>query len=319
MLQRVALGVSGLFNPGTSDEDRRVWDSFHYHSRTFSMAARLLPRDIQMPVATLYLFCRSVDTIADERITEVGAAQALRELDTLEQNLSATLEGFPPDEMLWRRLALVHQQVGLQPKPLYELIEGARWDLTGQTVETEDDLIHYSNLVGGCVGAMMLPFLLDDRTQAASLDEPARALGIAMQITNITRDVGEDRRELNRTYVPQAWLDAAGLDLDALIGHSPVPVAYQDMMERMMVAAERYFDACQPGIDALPKRVRGAIRGAARMYRGILNEVRANDYDNLTKRSYVSFARKVGVLFRDAYAPRKHRLQVQAGRLLPAS
>ncbi|GAB5519231.1 MAG: phytoene/squalene synthase family protein [Rhodothermales bacterium] len=319
MLQRVALGVADLLNPGTSAEDRRVWDTFHYHSRTFSIAARLLPRPIQLPVATLYLFCRTVDTIADHRIIEVGAEEALRELGVLEQKLSATLEGYPPDEMLWRRLALVHQRVGLQPKPLYELIEGARWDLTGQTVQTEADLIYYSNLVGGCVGAMMLPFLLEDRSRADNLDEPARALGIAMQITNISRDVGEDRRELNRTYVPQAWLDEAGLDLDALAGVSPVPSAYQDIMERMMTRAEDYFDSCQPGIDALPKRVRGAIRGAARMYRGILNEVRANGYDNLTQRSYVSLPRKISVLFRDAYAPRKRRLQVRAGRFEPAS
>ena len=173
-------------------EDRALWEEFRHHSRTFSLAARFLPRPVRMPVATLYLFCRTVDTIADERVLEVGAAQALEDIRDVEAKLACTLAGRPPEGRLWRRLGEVHDAFELAPEPLYELTRGAAWDLEGRPIKGRRDLIDYSNLVGGSVGAMMLPFLAERRADWPSLEAPARALGIAMQITNILRDVGED-------------------------------------------------------------------------------------------------------------------------------
>ena len=122
-------------------ENSVIWRAFRKHSRTFSLAALLLPRAVRMPVATLYLFCRTVDTIADDRVLEVGAAGALEEIEALRRNLDQTLVGRPPNEMLWRRLAEVHAHFQLPPGPLYELIDGAIWDLTGRPVTNRDDLI----------------------------------------------------------------------------------------------------------------------------------------------------------------------------------
>ena len=293
--------------PQTIDDDRRLWQAFRYHSRTFSAAARLLPRPVRQPVATLYLFCRTVDTLADERVLEIGPERARVALDALRQNLDATLAGRPPDGFLWQRLGRIHAHYTLYPQALYELLDGAAWDLDGRPVETRKDLIDYSNLVGGSVGAMMLPFLLDRRADFARAEAPARALGIAMQITNIMRDVGEDQRTLGRVYLPRRRLRAYGFSSADL--RPPPPDDYPFLLEELMAEAETYFEEGMAGIALLPWRMRVGIRAAARMYREILNEVRAAGYDNLGRRAVVPWWRKGAVVLRDGYGRRRAQLR----------
>ena len=293
--------------PTTLTIDGDLWRSFQYHSRTFSFAARLLPHTIQMPIATLYVFCRKVDDIADRRFFEVGPAQARMELDTLRDNLEATLQGHPPDQFFWRRLHTVHQQFGLSMAPLHELLDGAAWDLDQRPVRTQDDLIVYSNLVGGSVGAMMLPFLLHDRHQLAEAEPPARALGIGMQITNIIRDVGEDYR-MGRIYLPATWMAAYDLHPNDLDSDAPPP-SYPSLMEEAMDLAETFYDQGLAGLGLLPQRVRIGIRSAARSYREIMNVVRAQRYNNLSQRAVVPFRRKCALVLHDGYARRKTRLR----------
>lgn len=289
------------------DEDQWIWESFRYHSRTFSLAARFLPRSVQMPIATLYLFCRRVDSIADQRVLEVGPERALQEVESVRERLHNTLAGRPPsDEVLWRRLGEVHEQYDLDPDPLEELVEGAVWDLEGRPIQTVDDLIAYSNLVGGSVGAMMLPFLREDGHD--DLERPARDLGIAMQITNIVRDVGEDVERLDRVYLPTEWMQAHDVSREALT-NGQCPDGYSTLLERTMTLAEERYRQSYEGVAALPIRSRMGIRAAARMYREILNEVRANEYDNLTRRAYVSFGRKLLLVAYDNYDWRKARLR----------
>ena len=293
------------------EEDRYLWQAFRHHSRTFSLAARLLPRAVRLPIATLYLFCRSVDTLADERVNQVGPAGALRELDELREDLLLSLDGRPPQDLLWTRLAEVHATFALPPRPLLELLDGAEWDLQGNPINTADDLIAYSELVAGSVGEMMLPFLLPDPGRAVELTPSARALGNAMQITNILRDVGEDLRKLDRIYLPQALLHEHGvsradLRLAAASG-APTP-QYSCLMESVMSIAERLYREAEPGIRGLPLRSRFGIAAAARMYREILNEVRASDYDNLRRRNIVDFPRKLRLVAQDDYGRRKSRL-----------
>lgn len=294
--------------PPRIQTDTHVWEAFRYHSRTFSMAARLLPRRVQMPIATLYLFCRRVDTLADQEVLTIGPDAALEEAEFLRHKLDRTLSGFPPDAFLWQQLARVHEEFALVPEALFELLDGAEWDLQGRTVETKADLIHYSNLVGGSVGVMMLPFLVRDRADVNRLEASARRMGIAMQLTNILRDVGEDLETLERVYLPMAWIEAQELQLETL-ADGQVPASYPPLLETIMEEAEQRYASCMDDIDALPFQVRVGIRAAGRMYREIMNEVRARNYDNLTQRAYVPFWRKAKLVLRDGYAGRKTRLQ----------
>ncbi len=304
--------------PTDLHSDRHVWEAFQYHSRTFSMAARLLPRGVRQPVATLYLFCRTVDNVADERVLDVGPERALDEVLQMRADLEATLTGRPPAHFMWQRLARVHAAFDLTHAPLYELIDGAVWDLEGRPIETRSDLIDYSNLVGGSVGAMMLPFLLERRADFTRAEGPARALGIAMQITNIVRDVGEDRRRRGRLYLPRTMLRTHGLR-SADLGGPGLPDGYPALLEAVMGLAEEQFEKGLAGINLLPARMRPGIRAAARMYREINNEVRARHYDSLTYRAYVPWWRKCMLVLRDAYTHRRDRLRSSRPITAPSS
>ncbi len=295
-------------------EDRFLRRAFWHHSRTFSLATRLLPRREQLPVATLYLYCRTVDTVADARSREVGVEAARAELERMHERLGATLAGSPPaagpNRLLWQRLAEVHATYGLLPHALHELLDGARWDLDGRAIATRADLVAYSDLVAGSVGAMMLPFLVRDRADIERLEAPARALGNAMQITNILRDVGEDWRELGRLYLPEEIVRDAGLMPERFGDALPADeqARYAAVVEALMAEAERLYDHASAGIADLRPAAQTAIHAAARMYREILNEVRAAGYDNLTRRAVVPLRRKLAVVAADGYDRRRARL-----------
>ena len=136
-----------------------------------------------------------------------------------------------------------------------------------------------------------------------------------MQITNILRDVGEDRQQLGRVYLPVEHLQAFGLSPDDLLGDAigggPKP-AYRALVESIMAQAESLYDEAEAGIEALPANVRAGIGAAARMYREILNEVRAAGYDNLRQRAVVPLSRKLRLLVQDDYDRRKERLTAPA-------
>ncbi|MDX1420034.1 MAG: phytoene/squalene synthase family protein [Rubricoccaceae bacterium] len=298
-----------------ADEDRYLQRAFRHHARTFSLAARLLPRPVRLPIATLYLYCRTVDNIADEHALAVGPDRARAALDRARRRLDDALDGRPADDLLWRRLAEVHDRYGLLPRPLHELLDGADWDLQPRPIETDADLLAYADLVAGSVGAMMLPFLTDRRADLPALEAPARALGQAMQLTNVLRDVGEDARQLGRVYLPREAMEAHGLTaedlLDGALGGGP-RAAYTALVESVAAQAEGLYAEAEAGIAALPAGVRTGIRASARMYREILNEVRAAGYDNLGRRAVVPLGRKLRLVMQDDYARRKARLAGQA-------
>ena len=294
------------------EQDRFLRRAFRHHSRTFSLATRLLPRAERLPVAVLYLYCRTVDTLADERVHAIGVPAARAEVDALDDALAATLDGRPPGgphALLWQRLAEVHARYRLPAAPLRQLLDGARWDLDGRPVETTDDLLAYSDLVAGSVGAAMLPFLARSTTDRARLDAPARALGVAMQITNILRDVGEDWRDLGRSYLPADALGQRGLALAEIVPAAPpVPASYRDLVEELMARAEALYDDAEAGITDLRPAAQLGIRAAARMYREFLNAVRANGYDNLSCRAAVPLRLKLAAAS-GGYPRRRARLR----------
>jgi 15-cis-phytoene synthase len=296
-----------LFPKDLKGTDSELWDAFRVNSRTFSLAARFLPAEVRMPVATLYYYCRSVDTVADE-VAPRDPEDARAQLNLIEQSLHETFEGRAPAGMLWHRLSHVATSFDLDREAMFELIEGARWDLDQKTVETDEDLIHYSELVGGCVGAMMLPFLVSDPEHRRELRPVARSMGVAMQITNILRDVGEDARQLGRVYLPRRRLMTSGIDPGSLADLVPDEY-YARLVEDVAVLAEERYRQSLASIDLLPAAYRRGIDLAGRFYREILNEVRAAGYDNIRRRAVVPFKRKVLLVVRDGYERRKAALR----------
>lgn len=166
-------------------------------------------------------------------------------------------------------------------------------DLSPRRYRTWEELERYTFGVAGAVGGWM--------TQLFGIHDPellerAHALGHAMQLTNIARDVGEDWRR-GRLYLPGELLLECGLSSDALAamidGRSQILDEYRTAVRTLLARADAHYEVAWPGISALPDSVRRPVAAAAAAYRGIHREIRRNGYDNLTRRAHTSLTRKV--------------------------
>ncbi len=225
------------------------------YGSSFHLASRLLRSQDAADIAILYSACRHIDDLADEHSGESATIHTI--LDALRRSDTAAvpIEGFA--EMASRR--------GLHLEPLATLAEMA-WKESQQStlIVDEQALIDYSYAVAGTVGEMMCPLLGADPVQGK---QPAIALGIAMQLTNISRDVLEDAKQ-GRRYLPGTWV--SDLDPELIAQARPIhrePV--RSAIRRTVELAETYYREAEKGFALIPFRNRQAIRVATRLYRAI--------------------------------------------------
>lgn len=244
---------------------------FRHHSRTFSAAAAWLAPKTHDAVATVYLFCRTVDDLADDHPDPEALARIAAELR----------EEAPPSPLVAALLAL--RAHGVPMSAAVQLVEGCRSDLGAVRVPDEAALVRYGYLVAGTVGRLTSPLLgvTDPRATRFAVD-----LGIAMQLSNIARDVGEDAAR-DRIYLPATWLAEAGLvEADVLRGGRDEAVA--GVVARVVALAERYYDSADHGFPFLPWRARLAVAYAARRYRAIGKLAAARGAEAVRSRSVLS-------------------------------
>jgi len=174
------------------------------------------------------------------------------------------------------------------------LLEGLAWDAEGRRFEDIGDLHDYAARVAGTVGAMMT-LMMGVRSPEAL----ARAcdLGVAMQFSNIARDVGEDARA-GRIYLPLAWLREAGIDPEAFLAHPVYTDALGSVVKRLLAIADTLYDRSLAGIARLPLGCRPGILAARALYSEIGREVERRGYDSVSQRAVVSFRRKAHLLAR---------------------
>lgn len=241
------------------------------HASSFHVASRLLRRRDARDIATLYAFCRHVDDLADL------ATGARHELD----ELHAALSGDAEDPAVLAPVRELARRRGLDLAPLLTLVETVRGDATHPVrIADQADLTGYCYGVAGTVGELMCPLLGADPARAR---EPAVALGIAMQMTNIARDVLEDAR-CGRRYLPGAWV--GGLEPAEIADGSPAARARVPAAVRRLVAlADTYYGLAENGMRLLPKRNRAAIRVAATLYRAIGTRLAGRGGDYLAGRT----------------------------------
>ena len=265
-------------------------------SRTFHAASLVFPRCYREPALAVYAFCR----IADDAIDDSGDPAAA--LVTLRERLDRIYRGCPIAAPADRAFAAVVEQFAI-PRALPEaLLEGFQWDAENRRYETLDDLVEYAVRVAGTVGGMMT--LLMGRRDPLVL---ARAveLGIAMQLTNIARDVGEDARN-GRLYLPLDWLREAGIDPDRFIAAPEFSAALGRVVSRLLDSARLMYLRAESGIAYLPAGCRPAIAAARVLYAEIGNQVERNGFDSASRRAVVSSPRKlaqVGSICAAALAP----------------
>ena len=261
-------------------------------SRSFFAAGLLLPRRIYEPATALYAFCR----LADDAIDDADGKQAA--LAQLRARLDRAYAGAPHAIPADRAFSAVVAAHGM-PRTLPEaLLEGFAWDAENRRYANLPALQDYAARVAGSVGAMMA-VLMGVRTPSAL----ARAcdLGIAMQLTNIARDIGEDARA-GRLYLPLDWLHAEGIDADAFLADPVFSPALGRLTKRLIAAADFLYARAIPGIDHLPASCRPGIRAAGLIYAEIGKTIGANGYDSITIRAHVPAGRKAALLARSLAA-----------------
>ncbi len=261
-------------------------------SKSFFAASLLLPARVRGPATALYAFCR----LADDAI-DLGD-QPLAAMADLHQRLDAIYDGRP--RAIDADLALagvVHRHA--IPRALPDaLLEGFLWDTQQRRCETLSDVQAYAARVAATVGAMMSLVM-----GAGSATALARAcdLGVAMQLTNIARDVGEDARA-GRLYLPRQWLREAGIDVEAWLAAPHFNPAIAQVVDRLLQVADTLYERSEHGIAELPRDCRPAIRAARLVYAEIGEQLRREGLDSITRRTVVSKQRKLALMARAASA-----------------
>ncbi len=228
------------------------------HGRTFRLAARLLPARTRNDAAVLYAFCREVDDLADEATDLLDARDALGLVED-------ELQGRMPPRPVIDALFDVAARQRMDPSPALHLVRAVQSDLGRVRIRDDRELIEYCYGVAGTVGLLMTGVLgpTDPRAAPHAID-----LGIAMQITNVCRDVLEDARR-DRVYLPETRLHAAGISSRSLIDGSADPASVSRTVAGLLGVAERYYESARRGMRFLPLRARWAIHVAASVYRAI--------------------------------------------------
>ncbi|MEY8839878.1 15-cis-phytoene synthase [Cribrihabitans sp. XS_ASV171] len=261
-------------------------EAIRHGSRSFHAASRLLPGRVRDPALALYAFCRLADDAVD---LQEAKARAVLELHG---RLDRAYAGRPDNAPADRAFAAVIEEFDM-PRALPEaLLEGLAWDAMERRYADLAALRSYSARVASAVGAMMCVLM-----RVRDRDALARAcdLGVAMQLTNIARDVGEDARG-GRLYLPREWLDQAGVDAGALLAEPWMSEALGTVIRRLLREAERLYQRADAGIAALPAAARPGIYAARYIYADIGRVVTRNRYDSVTQRARTGGARKLGRL-----------------------
>lgn len=255
-------------------------------SRTFHAASLVLPRRLRDAATALYAFCR----VADDAIDLPGSDAA--GLDQLRDRLARIYQGRPAEIPADRAFAEVVAQFAI-PRSLPEaLLEGFAWDQGRRRYASLEDLCDYAARVAGTVGAMMA--LLMGRRDP---DVLARAcdLGVAMQLTNIARDVGEDARA-GRIYLPTRWFNEAGIDPDAWLANPVFSPSVGVSVARLLGFADELYQRAAGGIACLPRSCRPGMHAARLIYAEIGREVERQALDSVAQRAVVSGRRKASLV-----------------------
>jgi phytoene synthase len=246
------------------------------HAKSFSRAARFLPRRLHDPVAVLYAFCRIADDSVDLAETP-AAARAAADL------LIAELDDTCPARPVVRAFKRWVDTRPLARLAAHELVRGIASDVGRVRMDTDADLLRYAYRVAGTVGLMMCSvFGVDDvDAQAFAID-----LGIAMQLTNICRDVKEDAAN-DRVYLPRERLEKVGTSPDALVEGRAAATAIAPVVLDLLALADHYYASAERGMPYLPAEARTAILAASRLYQAIGFELRLIGGDALRGRAVV--------------------------------
>ena len=292
--------------PAMSDRDAQVCRRVvRRHARTFHLASVFLPPRKRRAAFALYAFCRVADEIVDrwdrDRLCNgmEASPDVIAALADHERKLQEALAGTPTDSV-FRELDRVMREFGVPAAVLRELMAGVAMDLRPARYDTWADLAHYCEGVASSVGEMCTHvFGVQGETAVRNVAlRYARTLGLAMQLTNILRDVGEDARR-GRCYLPARDLSMFGLAAEDVLGGElrASDPRWQQFMRQQIARARALYDAAMPGIPLLSVDAQRCAWACAIGYSGILGAIEAIQCDSLTQRARLGTVSRANVLW----------------------
>lgn len=258
------------------------------HSRSFYLASGLLPFEKRRAMRALYAFCRTADNLVDG-----NADQPAAQLQTMRQGLRGQADRTDPILTAW---AVIQARYVIPICYAEQLLNGVEHDLERYRYRTFDDLTVYCYRVASTVGLMSMHITGYVNDAAVPY---AIKLGVALQLTNILRDVGEDW-QAGRVYLPLDELAAFGLR-ETDIAAGSVDDRWRGLLRFQINRARRLYREALPGIALLHPDGRLAVTAAAFLYRGILDDIEVHDFDVFSRRAFVNRWRKV-LLLLEAFA-----------------
>lgn len=273
----------------TSNIDFRfAEESIRKGSKTFHFASRFMGRERRNAFYAIYAFCRETDNLVDDN---EGKPRLQRMLirDWKKRLLSAYETGASDDQILGPFVHIM-RKYGIPLRYPLELIRGVSMDIDKKEYRTFSELRRYCYRVASVVGLMLMHVLgIDGRL--SKMKRYAIKLGIAMQLTNILRDVGEDAR-MGRVYFPEDELAQFGLTIKDILGLRKTDRLIE-FLKFQVRRARRYYQEAVKGLAMIHKDVRFVVSMALTLYREILGVIEENGYEVYDRRAYVNLARKV--------------------------
>jgi phytoene synthase len=246
------------------------------HSRSFHMVSALLPGKQRRGIRALYAFCR----VSDDLIDLPGPEREARFRQWRKDNFASPP---PTDNLVAQAWMDTRQQFGIPGKYVEQLLDGVECDLKACRYATFAELAHYCYGVASTVGLMSMHIVGYAGEEAIPY---AVKLGVALQLTNILRDIGQDW-DNGRLYLPLDELAAFELAEADIAAHC-TDQRWRRFMQYQIERARRLYAEALPGIAMLSRRGRPAVAAAAEFYRAILTDIEVHDYDVFTRRAYVS-------------------------------
>lgn len=257
-------------------------------SKSFHIASLLLPRGTRQAAHALYAFCRHSDDLIDDQARRPDALLRLR------QRLDRIYDGVPCDHACDRAFERIVGGHSIPKTIPLSLLDGFAMDMVDRRYRSIAEVKQYAARVASTVGLMMSLVM---RTGDAWTLARAADLGLAMQLTNIARDVGEDARN-GRLYLPLDWLRDAGIEGDAFLRDPRFTPALAGVVKRLLDEADRHYLLGHAGIARLPAGCRHAIRTAALTYQDIGRCIAQNGYDSVSQRARTTLSRKLSLVLR---------------------
>jgi len=269
-----------------------------HYAKSFYISARMLPADRRWAAYALYGFCRYADNLIDNPRSR-SSAELIEEAQRLQREIEVAWRTGESEHPIVKPLIVVARKYGIPMKYPLELLKGVQMDIEIRRYETFEDLYLFCYRVAGVVGLMMTHILGYKDEEAF---EHAEKLGVAMQLTNILRDIKEDKN-MGRIYLPREELLRFGVSENDIFEENMTD-RFRRMMKFQVQRAHAYYEDADIGIAMLEKKSQFAIYSASKIYRSILLKIEARHYNPFLGRVFLPQINKIGILLREIFRTR---------------